>query len=133
MLSAASVALGTAPAVTSADNPVVQTSYTSDPAPMVYDGVFYMYTGHDADGADNYIMPDWKCFSSTDMQNWTDHGTILPESTFKWAGENSAWAAQCIERNGKFYMYVTVVPANGGGRAIGVAVADSPTGPFTDL
>ena len=132
VLSAASVALGTAPAVTSADNPVVQTSYTSDPAPMVYDGVFYMYTGHDADGADNYIMPDWKCFSSTDMQNWTDHGTILPESTFKWAGENSAWAAQCIERNGKFYMYVTVVPANGGGRAIGVAVADSPTGPFTD-
>lgn len=132
IFAAAAVTAGAAPVVSSADNPIVQTSYTSDPAPMVYDGVFYMYTGHDADGAKDYIMPDWKCFSSTDMQNWTDHGTILPESTFKWAGENSAWAAQCIERGGKFYMYVTVVPANGGGRAIGVAVADSPTGPFTD-
>ena len=132
LIAASSLSLGAVPLVTSADNPVVQTSYTSDPAPMVYDGVFYMYTGHDADGAKDYVMPDWKCFSSTDMQNWTDHGTILPESTFAWAGENSAWAAQCIERKGKFYMYVTVVPKNGGGRAIGVAVADSPTGPFKD-
>ncbi len=131
-IAAVSAAVSAVPAVTIADNPIVQTSYTSDPAPLVHDGVFYMYTGHDADGAKDYVMPDWKCFSSTDMQNWTDHGTILSESTFKWAGENSAWAAQCIERDGKFYMYVTVVPANGGGRAIGVAVADSPTGPFKD-
>ena len=132
LMAAAALALSSAPAAARADNPLVQTSYTSDPAPLVYDGVFYMYTGHDADGAKDYVMPDWKCFSSTDMQNWTDHGTILPESTFEWAGENSAWAAQCIERDGKFYMYVTVVPKNGGGRAIGVAVADSPIGPFKD-
>ena len=100
LMAAAALALSSAPAAARADNPLVQTSYTSDPAPLVYDGVFYMYTGHDADGAKDYVMPDWKCFSSTDMQNWTDHGTILPESTFEWAGENSAWAAQCIERDG---------------------------------
>ena len=131
-IAAVSAAVSAVPAVTIADTPIIQTSYTSDPAPLVHNGVCYMYTGHDADGAKDYVMPDWKCFSSTDMQNWTDHGTILSESTFKWAGENSAWAAQCIERSGKFYMYVTVVPANGGERAIGVAVADSPTGPFKD-
>ncbi|MBR1529009.1 MAG: family 43 glycosylhydrolase [Oscillospiraceae bacterium] len=121
------------PAVQSfADNPIVQSVYTSDPAPMVYGDTLYVYTGHDADNADNYIMPDWKCYSTTDMQNWTDYGTILSCDDFAWAEENSAWAAQCVERNGKFYMYVTLVPSSGGGRAIGVAVADSPTGPFKD-
>ena len=36
-----------------------QTVYTSDPAPMVYDGVLYVYTGHDADGATYFEMSDW--------------------------------------------------------------------------
>ena len=121
------------PAVSAfADNPIVQSVYTSDPAPMVYGDTLYVYTGHDADNSDYYTMPDWKCYSTTDMQNWTDYGTILSCDDFAWAEENSAWAAQCIERNGKFYMYVTLVPSSGGGRAIGVAVADSPTGPFKD-
>ena len=115
-----------------ADNPIVQSVYTSDPAPMVYGDTLYVYTGHDADNSEYYTMPDWKCYSTTDMQNWTDYGTILSCDDFAWATENSAWAAQCIERNGKFYMYVTLVPSSGGGRAIGVAVADSPTGPFKD-
>lgn len=118
--------------VSTAQNPIAQNVYTSDPAPMVYGNTFFMYTGHDADGADYYTMPDWKCYSSTDMQNWTDHGTILSWDDFSWAEKDTAWAAQCIERNGKFYMYVTLVPAETGGRAIGVAVADSPTGPFKD-
>ena len=66
------------------------------------------------------------------MQNWTDHGMILSWDSFTWGKEDTAWAAQCIERNGKFYYYVTLEHKNGGGRAIGVAVADSPTGPFKD-
>ncbi|MBR7037960.1 MAG: family 43 glycosylhydrolase [Oscillospiraceae bacterium] len=120
------------PMQAAADNPIVQDIYTSDPAPMVYGDTLYVYTGHDADGADNFVMPDWQCRSTTDMQNWTDHGTILSYKDFSWAQEDTAWAAQCIERNGKFYLYVTLVPAATGGRAIGVAVADSPTGPFKD-
>ena len=36
----------------SAQNPIVQTCYTSDPAPMVHDGTLYVYTGHDEDKAD---------------------------------------------------------------------------------
>lgn len=115
-----------------ANNPVAQNVYTSDPAPMVYGDTLYMYTGHDEDGAKDYVMPDWKCYSTTDMQNWTDHGTILADTDFAWAKKDTAWAAQCVERNGKFYMYVTLVPAETGGRAIGVAVSDSPTGPFKD-
>ena len=115
-----------------ADNPIAQNVFTPDPAPMVYGDTLYMYTGHDADGADYFTMPDWRVYSTTDMQNWTDHGVILSDSDFAWAEPDSAWAAQCVERNGKFYMYVTLVPAATGGRAIGVGVSDSPTGPFKD-
>ena len=128
----AAAALAAAPMAARADNPIAQNVYTSDPAPMVYGDTLYVYTGHDADGAKDYVMPDWKCYSTTDMQNWTDHGTVLADTDFAWAKENTAWAAQCVERNGKFYLYVTLVPAETGGRAIGVAVADSPTGPFKD-
>lgn len=115
-----------------ADNLIVQTVYTSDPAPMVYNDTCYVYTGHDADGSTYFTMPDWKCYSSTDMQNWTNLGTVLSCDDFAWAEADSAWAAQCVERNGKFYMFVTLVPSEGGGRAIGVAVADSPEGTFKD-
>ncbi|MBE6851138.1 MAG: carbohydrate-binding protein [Ruminococcus sp.] len=115
-----------------ADNPIVQTNYTADPAPMVYNDTMYIYTSHDLDGSTYFTMPDWKCYSSTDMQNWTDLGTVLSYTDFTWAEKDTAWAAQCVERNGKFYMYVTLVPAATGGRAIGVAVADNPAGPFKD-
>ncbi len=118
--------------VTNADNPAIQTIYSTDPAPLVYNDTVYLYTGRDKDNSDFYYMPDWHCYSSTDMQNWTDHGTILSWDSFSWGKEDSAWAAQCIERNGKFYYYVTLENNTGGGRAIGVAVADSPTGPFKD-
>lgn len=115
-----------------ADNPAIQTIYSTDPAPMVYNDTLYLYTGRDKDNSDFYHMPDWHCYSTKDMQNWTDHGTILSWDSFSWGKEDSAWAAQCIERNGKFYYYVTLENNTGGGRAIGVAVADSPTGPFKD-
>ena len=115
-----------------ADNPMVQTTFTTDPAPMVYGDTLYVYTGRDKDNSSFYYMPDWHCYSTKDMQNWTDHGTILSWSDFSWGKEDSAWASQCIERNGKFYYYVTLENKSGGGRAIGVAVADSPEGPFKD-
>lgn len=125
-------ALGAAP-LTFADNPTVQTVFTPDPAPMVYNDTFYFYTGHDADNASYYTMTDWRCYSTTDMKNWVDHGDVLSYRDFEWADADSCWAAQCIERDGKFYMYVTLTTGQfGGGRAIGVAVSDSPTGPFKD-
>lgn len=120
------------PKVAKADNPMIQTIFSTDPAPMVYDDTVYVYTGRDKDNSDFYYMPDWHCYSSKDMQNWTDHGMILSWDSFSWGKEDSAWASQCIERNGKFYYYVTLENKTGGGRAIGVAVADSPTGPFKD-
>lgn len=113
-----------------ADNPLVQTIYTSDPAPMVWKDTLYLYTGHDEDGAKYFTMNDWRCFSTKDMANWTDHGSPLSWKTFRWA-RGDAWAGQCIERGGKFYYYVPMNKKNGG-MVIGVAVADTPTGPFKD-
>ena len=61
-----------------AQNPIVQTNYTPDPAPMVYNDRVYVYTGHDEDGAANrFEMNDWRIYSSVDMVNWTDHGSPL--------------------------------------------------------
>ena len=126
---AVATALGT---VCHADNPVVQTSFTADPAPMVYSNTVYLYTSHDEDDARGFHMLNWKCYSTTDMVNWTDHGSIASLATFPWARQNNdAWAPQCIERDGKFYIYCPVSQTRGG-MAIGVAVSDSPFGPFTD-
>jgi arabinoxylan arabinofuranohydrolase len=115
-----------------ADNPIVQTYYTADPAPMVHDGTVYVYTSHDEDTTirNFFTMNDWKCYSSKDMVNWTDHGSVFSYKGFDWS-RGDAWAGQCVYRNGKYYYYVPVNMKNGG-NAIGVGVSDSPTGPFKD-
>ncbi|WP_460432755.1 glycoside hydrolase family 43 protein [Arachidicoccus ginsenosidivorans] len=112
-------------------NPIIQTCYTADPAPFVYKDTVFLYTGHDEDKSTWFTMNDWKVFSSVDMVNWTSRGTPLSLKTFSWAKKN-AWAGQCIERGGKFYWYVPVIEKSTGKTAIGVAVADHPTGPFKD-
>lgn len=111
-------------------NPIIQTVHTADPAPMVYNDTLYLYTGHDEDGSTWFTMNDWRCYSTTDMVNWTDHGSPLAYTDFTWS-DGSAWAGQCIERNGKFYFYVPIKKI-GSWMEIGVAVSDSPTGPFKD-
>jgi len=115
-----------------AQNPIVQTKYSADPAPMVHKGTVYLYTSHDEDDAvadgKGFKMLNWSLYTSTDMVNWTDHGIVASLKDFSWAKQdNGAWAVQCIERNGKFYLYC---PTHGGG--IGVLVSDSPYGPFKD-
>ena len=114
-----------------AQNPFVQTWFTSDPAPMVHNGTMYVYTGHDEDNADFFWMQEWRVYSTKDMVNWQDHGSPLALESFRWA-DDRAWASQTIERNGKFYWYICAHSKLSNGMAIGVAVSDSPTGPFRD-
>ncbi|GAB3830449.1 hypothetical protein [Pontibacter rugosus] len=57
-----------------AQNPIIQTAYTADPAPMVYNDKLYLYTSHDEDGSTWFTMNDWKLYTTDDMVNWTDHG-----------------------------------------------------------
>lgn len=133
----------------SADNPVVQTYFTADPSPLVVGDTLYLITSHDEDvleknkPTDDYLfftMKNWKCYSTKDMINWTDHGTIFGQSSFEWGHTwcFRAWAAQAVERDGKYYLYVPILrkgateEADSPGYGIGVAVADNPYGPYED-
>jgi hypothetical protein len=117
-----------------ADNPIIQTNYTADPAPLVHDDTVYLYTSHDEDNATGFTMYNWMLYSSTDLVNWTDHGMIGgvkdPYKTFKWSDGNNAWAPQVVFRNDHFYLYAPFPKS--GHMVIGVAVADRPEGPFVD-
>ena len=53
-----------------AQNPIIQTKYTADPAPMVYNDTV-LYTTHDEDDAEGFKMLDWLLYTSIDMVNWT--------------------------------------------------------------
>lgn len=114
-------------------NPIVKDNFTADPAPMVHDGTLYLYVGHDeAKDNNNYNITEWLCYSTKDMKTWTDHGSVLKPTDFSW-GVGEAWASQVVEKDGKFYYFTTVQagePYNS--KAVGVAVGDSPTGPFKD-
>lgn len=114
-------------------NPIFTDAFTADPAPLAVGDTLYVYVGHDeAHGKEMFTMTGWLCYSTRDMKNWTAHGEIMKPTDFKWAVKD-AWASQVVEKNGKFYLYTTVQHDNTSpGKAIGVAVSDSPTGPFID-
>ncbi len=115
-------------------NPIIKHKFTADPAALVYKDKVYIYTGHDVapEKRNGYEMHEWLLFSTSDMRTFTEHPSPLNVKAFKWA-KDDAWASQVIERNGKFYWYVAVThDSSHRGKAIGVAVADNPLGPFKD-
>ena len=118
-----------------AQNPIIQNVYTADPAPMVHNDTLFLFTGHDEDSATDkgFIMNDYLCFTTTDMVNWTQHGSVFSTESLGWAAKNNANAAQVAFRNGKFYYYISPWSAlPDGGDCIAVGAADSPYGPFKD-
>lgn len=117
---------------TFSENPLIRDAFTADPAAIVVGDTLYLYSGHDeAKPTDNrFIMRNWRLYSTRDMKTWTFEGTPLDLSTFKWA-DRDAWASQVVQKDGKFYFF-TCTHQPGQGMAIGVAVSDSPKGPFVD-
>lgn len=130
--------------VHSVSNPILSdgTDYTSDPAPLVVDGKLYILTGRDTagPGVNDFQMPEWQMLVTTDDPmggRWTHYPHFVrPEAVFSWASPGRAYAAQIVRGpNGKFYLYAPVVYAAATTRdkfAIGVAVADTPLGPWVD-
>ena len=133
LLASSATLAQTSPVPAVGGNPIIKAKYTADPSAMVQKGTVYLYTGHDEAPArqERYVMHEWLCYSSTDMVTWTEHPVPLKVSDFAWA-KDDAWASQVVARNGKFYWYAAVEHATTPGKAIGVAVSDSPTGPFKD-
>lgn len=114
--------------------PITTTIYTADPAALVVGDTLYLHTGHDEApaGGTNFVMRDWHVFTSADATTFTDQGAKLSISNFSWAGAD-AWAGE-VERgaDGRYYWYVPVNGNGAGWMDIGVAVGNSPLGPFTD-
>ncbi|MDA3821296.1 MAG: family 43 glycosylhydrolase [Bacteroidales bacterium] len=109
-----------------AQNPFIQHIYTADPSAHVFDGRLYVYPSHDKDNSVTFDMMDYHVFSTDNMKDWTDHGMVLSLDEVSWATEN-AWAPDCEFYNGKYYFYFPTDRSY-----IGVAVGDSPAGPFKD-
>jgi len=112
-------------------NPLFTDAFTADPAITVIGNTVYAYVGQDKATVGGWFnMPNWLCYSTTDMKNWTAHGPVLAANDFANANSGSAWAAQVVEKDSKYYYYVTLDRKEG--HFITVAVGDSPTGPFKE-
>lgn len=113
--------------------------YAGDPAPMVDGDTVYLYVGNDVATGTGYSMPKWVVYSSKDLIEWKYESVAMEENmeTIPWANSNvSAWASQAIKHNGKYYFYYCTTgktEISNGQHCVGVAVSDSPTGPFTDI
>ncbi|MET0467045.1 MAG: family 43 glycosylhydrolase [Chitinophagaceae bacterium] len=113
-------------------NPLFTDYFTADPAALVVGDTVYVYAGKDAAPVGGWFtMPDWLCYSSTDMKHWKAHGAVLSAKDFAGANPSSSWAAQVVKKDGKYFFYVTLDGKNG--HFITVAVGDSPTGPFKEV
>lgn len=99
-------------------------------ARVMPDGRLYLYGSWDISNENGYCSQVLHCFSTDDMENWVDHGVIFRNDEefygIDWNRKTRLFAPDCIEKNGKYYLYVC-----GNFREEGVAVADSPAGPFS--
>ena len=97
---------------------------------------YYIYST--TDGQPGWGGWNFSVFSSPDLKEWTDEGVMLDlkSDQVPWAIGN-AWAP-CIEEKKikgeyKYFFYYSGHPKDGKDKQIGVAVSNSPVGPFVDL
>ncbi|QOV39954.1 family 43 glycosylhydrolase [Streptomyces ferrugineus] len=96
----------------------------ADPNIVRFGDTYYLYPT--TDGFEGWSGTQFKAYSSKDLVHWKDHGVILDLGPdVSWA-DARAWAPTATEKNGKYYFYYSA------DTNIGVAVSDSPTGPFKD-
>lgn len=128
---------------TSPNGPLI---YTADPAVLLHDGTVYLYTSHDEQSLQgkDYRMYDYRLWTSGDLIKWQNQGAVFRAADFAWARGDAktgnAYAHHVIARKDtagktKFYFYAAVEGGQTGGAfgfSIGVAVSDSPKGPFQD-
>ena len=119
--------------------------YGGDPAVYVDGDTVYLYTGHDMSTDKEvseriYHIPEYLCYSSTDLINWKQEGVVMDMQDVEWArNSTSAWASQVIKHHDPeqdkdlYYLYFCSWDKTARGKqSIGVAVSESPTGPFVD-
>ncbi len=125
----------------SAQNPIIHDQFTADPTARVFHGKMYLYPSHDIvspvdELKEWFCMADYHVFSSDNLVDWTDHGVILTQNNIPWVKPNSyaMWAPDCVEKDGRYYFYFPASPKDlERGFGIGVAIANSPEGPFMPM
>ena len=114
--------------VSSQKNPIIPRMGVCDPHMRVFGGRVWLYASHDAiPGSGHFCTHDWQIWSSADLVTWQLESVVRPED-FHMGPSNSCWAVDCIDRDGKYYYYFS-----NGNKSTGVAVGDSPAGPFKDV
>lgn len=109
-------------------NPILPELH-ADPEILVDGGRYYIYST--TDGAPGWGGHYFTCYSSKNLKQWQYEGIVLDlHRDTQWAKGN-AWAPAIERKNGKYYLYYSA--DQGSRKAIGVAVADNPTGPFHDV
>ena len=116
--------------------PLVSHMYTADPSAHVFNGKIYIYPSHDIDAGipfndngDHFGMEDYHVFSMDNIESEVkDNGVALHVKDVPWAVKQM-WAPDAACKNGKYYLYFPAKRADGIFQ-IGVAISDSPTGPF---
>jgi len=123
-------------AKTAISQPLVSNIYTADPSAHVFNGKIYIYPSHDIDAGipfndngDHFGMEDYHVISMESVTSEAvDNGVALHVDDVPWA-ERQMWAPDAAHKNGKYYLYFPAKRANGIFQ-IGVAISDSPIGPF---
>ncbi|EPS31351.1 Xylosidase/arabinosidase [Penicillium oxalicum] len=116
--------------------PLVTHLYTADPSAHVFNNKIYIYPSHDRetdiafnDNGDQYDMTDYHVFSMDAIDGpVTDSGVVLSAADVPWVSKQM-WAPDAATKNGKYYLFFPARDHEGIFR-IGVAVSDSPMGPF---
>ena len=120
-----------------ASEPLVTDNFTADPSAHVFEGKLYIYPSHDYDSGvpeddmgSHFNMRDYHVYSMEEVGGEvTDHGMVLDVDDVPWASRHM-WAPDAAEKDGKYYLYFPAKDQNDIFR-IGVAIGDSPHGPFT--
>lgn len=110
--------------------------FMADPSVHVFEGNIYIYPSHDwesgvpeNDNGDHFNMKDYHVFSLEDVEGEvTDHGVVLAVEDVPWSGRQM-WDSDVAHKNGKYYMFFSMKDKNDIFR-IGVAISDTPYGPF---
>ncbi len=108
-------------------SPLTPKSFYADPEPHVWkDGKIYIYGSHDV-GDGKYCSDNYHFISSYDLIHWTDPGVSFTISNMPAGSGSRLYACDAAFKDGKYYLYVST-----DNRTLGVAISDSPTGPFTN-
>ena len=111
------------------NNPVFEGWY-ADPEGIVFDNKYWIYPTYSSLYEEQVFFD---AFSSPDLVNWTQHGRILDTSAVKWA-KRALWAPSIIKNGEKYFLFFGAndIQSDEEKGGIGVAVADSPEGPYKD-